>query len=583
MTTASQDIPKVLHQNHLLVQTASTVAPSRVLVNSREFLTAPAVLLVCGVLNGALVPAEALEADVWNFMPVVVPHPRNSQGQALSARSPEVFAQYGVGYLCRTRLGTGQRRGQTVPSLQAELWIDIAQAQAVGGEALQALTMLETQQNLEVSTGFYAQSVSQLGSFHGEPYTEILSDLQPDHLALLPNDIGACNWEAGCGSPRLCVQQSSGCDATHPCAACAAERIPMPEPVPSSRWHAFMAMLRQFVQQEEVPPKPSRPKSSPPAPLYTEMTDQDVREALYSALAREADQDYTNIFIDSTDQATLSFVYRQGERLLLRRWTVDAAGVLTLDPNVEDVQRNTDFIPVAGTEGEAEPPQDSNQDLPQVFDVQAQCPNCLEALTREADGSLASCAVCSLPAAQPMRAHSPQERHVMTQPVVSPVAIKARVNNLITNKHYGWGERDRAMLEALPEATLIRLESQPVLVVPPEPMPPPEPPKTAQEAIAGLPSHLHDMFNAMYRDHQERRQAALAMLLAHKSCPFEQDELQEMSVDRLEKLVAMGAGVDYSGRGLPPPRQLPVVEEPPPPPPDTLSRVVQIQKDKGLR
>lgn len=371
----------------------------------------------------------------------------------------------------------------------------------------------------------------------------------------------------------------------------------MPELVPPSRWQAFLAMLRQFVQQEEAAPapqvgtiqtpaKPLRVETQTPQPaelaLVTEQTDSDTREALYGALAREMGVDYTPVFIDSIDTAQMAFVYRQGERLLLRRWTVDSAGVLILDANTEDVQRNTSFLAVPGTQGPADDPEDSNQDFPVAFQAQALCPNCLEVLVRAADGMLADCPVCSLPAAQPMLSHT-QERHAMTQPVISPVAIKARVNNLIANKHYGWAERDRSMLEAMPEATLIRLESQPVMVAPPEPLPAPEPPKTAQEAIAGMPEHLQDMFNAMYRDHQERRQAALAMLLANKSCPFEQEELQAMSVDRLEKLVAMGAGVDYSGRGLPPARVIPEELEAPPAPRDTMSEVVDRQRAQGLR
>jgi hypothetical protein len=571
----------------LTVNTALTVTPSRLTLHNREYLTAPGVLLVAGVLNGALVQGEELIADDWNGVPVVIGHPRDAQGTPISARSPEVFAQYGVGTLYRARLGTGQRGTQRVPSLQAEIWLDCAQVQAMGGEALQAMAMLEAAQPVEVSTGFYAAAVPQPGTFYGTPYTEILVDLTPDHLALLPNEIGACNWDHGCGAPRLHQQ---GCDARHPCAVCA-ERSAMTAAAPPNRWQVFLAMLRQFVSQEDTTVEPVIIQTVP-AELTTNQTDADVREALYGALAREMGTDYTPVFIDSIDSAMQAFVYRQGERLLQRRWTVDSAGILTLDPNTEDVQRSTQFTPVPGTAGTAEEPDDSNADMPMAMAAQPCCPACATALPQRSDGTASlepcpQCAAAPAPPDTPVVAVAPRslakERLAMPTPAVSPIAIKARVNNLIANTQYGWTERDRYMLETMDEAFLIRLESQPILVPPPPPPEPPEPPKTAQEAIAQMPTHLQDMFVQMHRDYQERRQAALAILVAHKSCPFEQAELQEMSLERLEKLVAMGAGVEYSGKGLPAPRPTPVVEEAPPPPPNTMERVIERQKAQGIR
>lgn len=584
----------------LSVETALTVQPARLTLQNREYVTAPGVLLVAGVLNQALVHDDVLEADAWNGVPVVIGHPRDAQGTPVSARDPTVFAAHGVGTVYRARLGTGTRGSQVVRSLQAELWLDCGLVEALGGEALQALTMLEAQQPLELSTGFYATAIPQAGSFYGTPYTEMLTDLVPDHLALLPNDVGACSWtNGGCGAPRLHQQ---GCDATAPCAACRTERSAMAVSAsPQTRWQAFVALLRQFVHQEDTaesapdPPEEGRevPEEDQEVPsaqeaaltttqLMAQQTDADIREALYAALAREVGTNYTPTFIDSIDSATQAFVYRQGERLMLRRWTVAGDGIVTLDATTQDVQRDTRFVPVPDTEMDAEPP-DSHLDLPHAFAAQAQCPSCLAALTSDPTGRLAApCASCSAPA--PTGAVILQERTPMAPvPVVSPVAIKARVNNLIANQQYGWSERDRPMLETMSEAFLIRLESQPIIMPAPAPPPPAEPPKTPQEAIATLPEHLQDMFVQMHREYQERRQAALAILLAHQGCPFEQDELQTFSVERLEKLVHMGAGVEYSGKGLPAPKPLPEVFEAPPLAPKTMDLVIERQKAQGLR
>ena len=74
--------------------------------------------------------------------------------------------------------------------------------------------------------------------------------------------------------------------------------------------------------------------------------------------AREAGEDYTKTYIDSIDSGTQTFIYRQGERLLRRGWTVDSGGIVTLEPNTVDVQRETTFLPVPGTVEVAEPEDD---------------------------------------------------------------------------------------------------------------------------------------------------------------------------------------------------------------------------------
>ena len=55
---------------------------------------------------------------------------------------------------------------------------------------------------LEVSTGYWHDGRQHAGSFDGEPYKEVQRSLLPDHLAILPNERGACSVEDGCGTPR---------------------------------------------------------------------------------------------------------------------------------------------------------------------------------------------------------------------------------------------------------------------------------------------------------------------------------------------------------------------------------------------
>lgn len=386
----------------LTISTALTVPPARLTLHNREYLTAPAVLIVEGVLNGAYIPGSELVAHDWNAVPVVINHPLDAQGVPMSARTPEVLAASGVGHLYHARLGTGQRQGHTVTSLQAELWLDVAQVQTVGGEAAQAMTMLEAQTPLELSTGFYSYAEETSGTFYGVPYSEVHHDLRPDHLALLPNGIGACDWQSGCGSPRL--NQQCTCH----------KETPM-DHANQRGWRGFVHTLKTFVQQEEAGLPPGAPavfvngyyvgdgtreqicaqaRQLPTPPLRTNQTDADIRESLYGALAREMAVDFTPIFIDAVDVSAQTFTYRQGERLMQRSWSVENDQIVLTD-GAKDVQRQTTYVPV--TQQQEDPPMASE-------------------------------------------------------------AVKARVHALIGHTQTKWTESDRAVLEAMTEAQLAYLE-----------------------------------------------------------------------------------------------------------------------------
>jgi hypothetical protein len=273
-------------------------------------------MIVEGVLNGGLVPGDEIRACHWDGIPLVINHPRADDGTPMSANAPEVPS---VGRVYRTQYLTLQQQTHALTRAQAELWLDVAQVQALGGEAVQALQMLETQNPLEVSTAFYSYAEPTRGSFYGVPYTEIHHELLADHLALLPNSIGACSWGDGCGCPRLNQEET---------------------PMEKTGVRAWFGKLRQFMHAAD-------------AHLVTHTTDTDVREALYGAIAREMGMDLTPVFIESLDMANQTFTYRQGERLLQRSWTVED-GQIVLTDGAQDVQRTTTYTPV--TQAQEDPP-----------------------------------------------------------------------------------------------------------------------------------------------------------------------------------------------------------------------------------
>lgn len=173
---------------------AGTATVRRALLHGRPHLVAPARLIVPGVLAGSLGPLLYAAGEVaktvtaWNHVPLLVNHPPRP-GQ--SGRDPEVLEAQGVGVLLNARLGPAGE-------LDGEAWFDEARLRAVDVRVLNALA---AGRPLEVSTGLYLdRAEAPPGSAHnGVAYTHVASNYRPDHLAVLPDAVGACSRKDGCG------------------------------------------------------------------------------------------------------------------------------------------------------------------------------------------------------------------------------------------------------------------------------------------------------------------------------------------------------------------------------------------------
>lgn len=154
-------------------------------LEGRTHYVLPVTMLVVGIHNGSQGPikytADELKASarLWNGKPVVVYHPQLN-GQGVSAADPEITSRYRIGAVYNTRFD-GKR-------LTAELWIDAERVEQVDGRVADAVRL---NQMMEVSTGLYST-----------PDGEIARNIQPDHLAILPDQIGACSIADGCGMAR---------------------------------------------------------------------------------------------------------------------------------------------------------------------------------------------------------------------------------------------------------------------------------------------------------------------------------------------------------------------------------------------
>lgn len=166
-------------------------------MESKDFLVVPVVMIVEGVLNGSngplLYPAEELEKvpEAWNYKPVVVYHPEMN-GRSLSACSPEVINSQKVGVIMNTSWD-GRR-------LRAEAWMEENRIREVDARIMENL---ESGQMMEVSTGLFTEVEETAGVFNGVQYDGIARNFRPDHLALLPDQVGACSISDGAGLLRL--------------------------------------------------------------------------------------------------------------------------------------------------------------------------------------------------------------------------------------------------------------------------------------------------------------------------------------------------------------------------------------------
>ncbi len=171
-------------------------------VDDDEFLVVPMVALRTGVYQCANCPEPefydvnifARQPESWNDRPATLGHPKR-KGVYVSAGSQDVWKKDGLG-----RIRNARRSGE---KLLLEAWIDIAKAEAMGAEAIELVDALEAGEPIDVSVGAFNEAVKQHGSHQGREYKRTQKAWVPDHVAFLPGQEGACNWEDGCGAPRV--------------------------------------------------------------------------------------------------------------------------------------------------------------------------------------------------------------------------------------------------------------------------------------------------------------------------------------------------------------------------------------------
>lgn len=162
----------------------------------REFFVAPAVMMTEGVHTGSAGPVlytnKFLRKDpeAWDHKPIVVYHPKRD-GEFVSANDPDILNNSGVGFLLRTRFDNQKKGWKT------ECWFDKEQTKKVDPRVY---SNLENGKVTEVSTGMMLRCTKKKGEWNGQKYKfEALRSRANDHLAVLPDQVGACSVKKGAG------------------------------------------------------------------------------------------------------------------------------------------------------------------------------------------------------------------------------------------------------------------------------------------------------------------------------------------------------------------------------------------------
>jgi hypothetical protein len=278
--------------NHLIANIAGKTRREK--LHGREHIVAPLSMIVPGVLNGSngpiLYTAEEnrKSVDSWNGMPITVYHPK----KPVSARSPEILNSQGVGVVLKSRIDNGV--------LKAEGWFDIETTSRIDKRVLD---LLLNGDKIELSTGLgMDEELAEEGATtnNGQSYQSIARNYRPDHLAVLPDQIGACSVKAGCG---VCNKQEE-----------------------SGKEETSFHLTSNEVSHEEI------------------------NGALHGQLKSKFKQDEPSAWI--TDVFDNHIVYRQGEDLFKLGYSKSGESVTLSDEAPVKVQRKTSFVTVSNSKEE---------------------------------------------------------------------------------------------------------------------------------------------------------------------------------------------------------------------------------------
>ena len=164
--------------------------------DSKAWLVIPGIAARTMVMNDELLDGGELQSTLtdWDGVPVTLNHPQ-VRGEMVSAK------QVGdhLGFFGDVVLDGDKLRGN--------YWLDVARM--VQPDAMAIFHKFSQALPVETSTGYFRTLEPGPGMHEGRSYTGIQRNIIPDHVAILPDALGACSVADGCGAMRTNTSTSS--------------------------------------------------------------------------------------------------------------------------------------------------------------------------------------------------------------------------------------------------------------------------------------------------------------------------------------------------------------------------------------
>lgn len=172
----------------------------------KKYLVVPMVMMTDGVHHGSLgplyYPPEEFGKDPvvfsWNMKPVLIYHPTNDG----TACTPETITAQGVGVIMNTQAveyADPKDKKRKRVKWNAEAWLEEDRLKLVDERVYDKIKNGEM---IEVSTGLFCESDGEQGVWNQESFEGTVRNYRADHLAILPDQKGACSLEDGAGLLR---------------------------------------------------------------------------------------------------------------------------------------------------------------------------------------------------------------------------------------------------------------------------------------------------------------------------------------------------------------------------------------------
>ena len=151
-------------------------------------MVAPVIIMVEGVHHGSAGAiywaAHILEqnAGKWEGIPVVINHPMVN-GRPVSVNFNDETKNQIIGHVTNPSYDLAKK------GIKAEIHVMMNKG----------INLSVLQKTKEISAGIFSDEVYKAGHWNGEFYNACSITMEPDHLALLPENTGACSWQDGCG------------------------------------------------------------------------------------------------------------------------------------------------------------------------------------------------------------------------------------------------------------------------------------------------------------------------------------------------------------------------------------------------